>query len=158
MNLVHFLQKLALFSEFTDKEVEQVLDYSELNEIHADEEIFREGSPSQRFFIITKGEIAIYKSVGGGQKRNLTNLGPGTIFGELALFDDGPRSATACTTLPTNLMAFDVKKFRTLLENNSLLASKFQKQIIRTLCQRLRRTNEKLNHAVVWGFTAQIAG
>jgi CRP-like cAMP-binding protein len=157
LNLVHFLQKLTLFSEFTDKEVEQVLDYSQLHEIPGDEEVFREGGPSVRFFIVQEGEIAIYKSVGGGQRRILTNLGSGTIFGELALFDDEPRSATACSTSPTNLISFEVKLFRTFLENNPGIATKFQKKIIRTLCQRLRKTNEKLNHAVVWGFT-QIVG
>jgi RsiW-degrading membrane proteinase PrsW (M82 family) len=68
-------------------------------EYRAGECIFREGDRGKQFFLIKKGRIAFFKELEGGNRILLSELGPGSIFGEMALVSDRPRSATAeCLT------------------------------------------------------------
>lgn len=65
----------------------------------AGESIFKEGDRGGQFFLIKKGQIAFFKELDDGKRLQLSELGPGSIFGEMALVSDKPRSATAeCVT------------------------------------------------------------
>jgi CRP/FNR family transcriptional regulator, cyclic AMP receptor protein len=97
--------------------------------------IFREGDNALDLFVIKSGQVRI--QIGN---RTAAELAPETIFGEMALIDDEPRSATAIAATDVELVAVSEKQFLFLVSQTPYFALK----VMRTLAQRLRKTNKTL--------------
>jgi signal transduction histidine kinase len=98
------LARVPAFDGFVDGEIEELANGAELKEHGDGEIIFREGDAAEGVFLLLSGRVRIYCSSAAGSDFELTVLGPGSYFGELALFDGAPRSAsviaiTRATTL-----------------------------------------------------------
>ena len=74
--------------------------------------IAREGAPADKFFIVVEGEVEVVREIGG---EVLSRLGPGDLFGEIAIIRDRPRSATLRAVAPTRLLAMEHDTFRDLV-------------------------------------------
>jgi len=123
----------------------------------AGQEIFREGRPGAEMFIIEDGEVDISKLHGAVEKR-LSTLGPGDFFGEMALLEDRPRSATARARTDCKLLPIDASTFDQLLRDNPEIAIR----MMRKMSGRLRRYEEEearadvLAQAVIGGSRADL--
>lgn len=106
--------------------------------------IIKEGEPGKELFIIVKGKVNIVKE-SEGIKTALATLDEGDIFGEMALVDSRPRSATAEAVGDVTVRALDRGSFKSLLENNTNIAV----LVFDKLCQRLRAVNDELQRAIV---------
>jgi len=95
--------------------------------------VFREGDEAHELFVIKSGKVRI--QIGN---RTLTELGPDTIFGEMALIDSEPRSATAIAVTDVELVPVGEKQFLFLVSQTPYFALK----VMRVLVQRLRATNK----------------
>jgi CRP/FNR family transcriptional regulator, cyclic AMP receptor protein len=95
--------------------------------------VFREGDEADELFVIKSGKVRI--QIGN---RTLTELGPDTIFGEMALIDNEPRSATAIAVTDVELVPVGEKQFLFLVSQTPYVALK----VMRVLVQRLRATNK----------------
>ena len=104
-----------------------------------DESIFREGSIGGEFYIIQRGTVAIQKRFGESE-RELARLSASECFGEMALFDDAPRSASAVAASDATLLALERSRFSSLLMQRPEMAL----EVCRVLSWRLRDANEKL--------------
>ena len=85
------------------------------------ETLFLKDDPADAFYAIRRGEIRITAGTGAGRRMTLNVLGPGDIFGEIALFDGRPRSADAVAAEPAELFA--VRRRDMLEKATRLLAS-----------------------------------
>src|SRR5919202_2429763 len=81
-----------------------VIDYEKLE---AGQTLFQTGDPGEPLFLVHSGEIELYIKDTAGQKIVLTIARPGEMFGELALLDSGPRSATALALMDSGLLVLD---------------------------------------------------
>jgi CRP/FNR family cyclic AMP-dependent transcriptional regulator len=99
----------------------------------AGEIIFKEGDEADQLFAIKSGEIAIQLG-----NRTLAELSANSIFGEMALIDDAPRSATAVAKTDVELVAISEKQFLFLVSQTPFFALK----VMRVLARRLRATNK----------------
>jgi CRP/FNR family cyclic AMP-dependent transcriptional regulator len=95
--------------------------------------IFREGAEARELFVIKSGQVRI--QIGN---RTVTELGADSIFGEMALIDNEPRSATAVAVTDVELVAVSEKQFLFLVSQTPYFALK----VMRVLAQRLRATNK----------------
>ena len=95
--------------------------------------IFREGDEARDLFVIKSGEVRI--QIGN---RTITELGPDSIFGEMALIDNEPRSATAVAVTDVELVPVSEKQFLFLVSQTPYFALR----VMRVLAQRLRKTNK----------------
>jgi CRP/FNR family cyclic AMP-dependent transcriptional regulator len=95
--------------------------------------IFREGDEAHELFVIKSGQVRI--QIGN---RTLTELAADSIFGEMALIDNEPRSATAIAVTDVDLVAVSEKQFLFLVGQTPYFALK----VMRVLAQRLRATNK----------------
>lgn len=95
--------------------------------------IFREGDPANELFVIKSGQVRI--QIGN---RTVTELGQESIFGEMALIDSEPRSATATAITDVELVPVSEKQFLFLVSQTPYFALK----VMRVLAQRLRVTNK----------------
>jgi CRP/FNR family cyclic AMP-dependent transcriptional regulator len=99
----------------------------------AGEIIFKEGDEADQLFAIKSGEIAIQSG-----NRTLAELSANSIFGEMALIDDAPRSATAVAKTDVELVPISEKQFLFLVSQTPFFALK----VMRVLTRRLRATNK----------------
>jgi CRP/FNR family cyclic AMP-dependent transcriptional regulator len=115
--------------------------------------VFEEGDEGDRLFIILDGKVKISRAAGDGRENLLAVLGPAEMFGELSLFDPGPRTATASAVTDANLASLDHDDLRPLLLEQPGVAV----QLLRALAQRLRRTNEAMADLVFSDVPGRVA-
>ena len=96
--------------------------------------IFRRGDPGDCMYVVRSGRVDIV--VGDG---TVLQVGPGGAFGELALIDDGPRSAGAVAVEETSLVRVDARRFQFLVQQHPFFAL----AIMKLMAERLRGMNEK---------------
>jgi len=112
--------------------------FGNLKVLKQGEILFREGDPGEEMFLIKKGEIKITKKI-GDEDKVLAILKEGDFFGEMAIIDKAPRSATAIASTDTELIVVDREAFLKQVKENP-----FIEYVLETLTRRLRTTDEML--------------
>jgi CRP/FNR family transcriptional regulator, cyclic AMP receptor protein len=115
--------------------------------------VFNEGDAGDRLFVVLDGKVKISRTASDGRENLLTVLGPGEMFGELSLFDPGPRTATATAVTDSTLASLDHDDLRPLLLERPVVAV----HLLRALAQRLRRTNEAMADLVFSDVPGRVA-
>ena len=113
--------------------------------------IFQHGDPGDRMYIILSGKVRMSREIAGVGEEAIAVLGPGSVFGEMALLDEAPRSADARVHEPCRLLALPKDAFEDLLYLHKDLAYEVLWSIVRMLTQRLRETNDKVTFISVAG-------
>jgi CRP/FNR family transcriptional regulator, cyclic AMP receptor protein len=108
--------------------------------------LFEENDPGSRMFVIRSGKVRIFRRV-GGTEIVLAFLGPGDFFGEMALLENLPRSATAATVEPSRLVEVDAGTFEEMIRGNSEVAVR----LMRKLAARLRESDHRIESLLVEG-------
>jgi CRP-like cAMP-binding protein len=103
------------------------------------EVVFEEGDPGRALFVVVEGAVEITRATAQGLYV-LNTLGPGDAFGELALIDDSPRSATARVTTPGRLFILYKSDFDALIEGDARIAVVVMRNLSRLLAVYARRT------------------
>ncbi|MGA5535163.1 Crp/Fnr family transcriptional regulator [Mycolicibacterium nivoides] len=117
------------------------------------EVVFAEGEPGDTLYIITVGKVKIGRKSVDGRDSLITLMGPSDMFGELAIFDPGPRTSTvtALTELKTVVMSRSV--LRSWIADRPEIAE----QLLRVLARRLRRTNDNLSDLIFTDVPGRVA-
>jgi CRP/FNR family cyclic AMP-dependent transcriptional regulator len=113
--------------------------------------LFREGDRGEEMFIIQSGKVKISKKIRGVEK-TLATLEKGEFFGEMAILNDKPRSASAETIEDSDMLVIDRKTFETLLRSNVEIAIRF----IKRLADRLRETNDQMEALMIRDNTSRL--
>lgn len=106
------------------------------------EYIFREGDPGNEMYIVQNGEVEIV-ALSHGEAHRLAILEEGDFFGEMAILEDLPRTASARAHTPCSLLEIDEGTFNQLIRHNPEISIR----MLRKLCHRLRKTNPALLEA-----------
>jgi CRP-like cAMP-binding protein len=113
----------------------------------AGETVFHEGDPGKGLFVVLEGEVEVVRQVpaaaGAPGEVRLATFGPGASFGELALIDDQPRSATARVTAPTRLLILYRTHFEGLVEGDRAIALAVTRNLLRLLASYVRTTTAR---------------
>ena len=121
-------------------------------EVHAvGTKIFQHGDAGDKLYLILEGKVRISRDVPGMGEEALAVLGPGQVFGEMALLDESPRSADARVHERCRLLAIPKDGFDDLLFLHKDLAYEVLWSIVRLLLARLRETNDKLTFLSISG-------
>jgi CRP/FNR family transcriptional regulator, cyclic AMP receptor protein len=131
------LKGLTLFKGLTTRELRELDELLHERSYHKDEVIFDEGDAGLGLFIVVSGRVKILSSH-AGLKHLSPEFGRGDFFGELALFDEAPRTARAAAIEPTSVVALFRTEFFSLLERDRGIASKILYELSRTVCRRSR--------------------
>ena len=137
---VEDLTKYPFFSTFTFEEMSLLLFCAEKVNVRKNEEIFKEGDTGKYFYAIVSGTVDVRREKSG---KTLATFTTGDVFGEMAVLDNNPRSATALATKDTEMFAFDGRR---LLEDFPHLSVKLLTYLSRELCKRLRETDLMIDH------------
>jgi CRP-like cAMP-binding protein len=134
------LKSISFFADMSDHDLQQIAEITEEKTYEKGQAIIEERTSAERFFIIYKGKIEITKQFEDGDEFVLAVHSDGDFFGEMALLDEGPRSATARAVAPTTVLEITRSNFETLLYKAPVVAY----HIIRELSSRLRETGALL--------------
>lgn len=121
-----------------------LISISKEKRVKKDEMVFKEGAVGDAFYLIVLGSIRISTIIPGVGEEALTILREGEYFGEMALIDDAPRSASAIANEDTLLLLIEKDNFRNLLAKETGIAYKLLWVFTKTLSARLRKTDEQL--------------
>src|SRR5947209_5335342 len=112
------LRGVSLFRDLPEPELEMLADSFLHRRYGRNELIFSQGDPGDGLYIIAVGQVSIGRAGPTGNEVIISMLDAGDYFGELALFDGEPRSATAITATEATLLFLPRSAFRTFLENH----------------------------------------
>lgn len=115
------LARVPLFRELPEDLLAALADRSEFVEVEADAPVAALGEPGPGVFVVVDGEVQLVQPAGAGEVE-LSRLGPGEVFGELALLNRLPRSTTVRATRPTLLLHLAREAFREVVEASPTLA------------------------------------
>jgi CRP-like cAMP-binding protein len=141
-DIKELLHNIPLFEQLTDRELSGIERILHERIYNPDEEIFRQGEPGVAMFIIRNGSVLIQMGKNG---KTLAELHEGEFFGELALLDDSPRSASAKANSESKILAFSQPDLFSLMERNPHLGLKIILALARIIGERLKRMNEQIH-------------
>jgi CRP-like cAMP-binding protein len=138
------LKNVLILKHLSDSGLKELAAVAEEREYGPGSTIFAEKSERDSLFIILSGRVRISKATHAGEQKSIATLGAGGFFGEMALFDEYFRSATA--TAVGNVRALEISKeaFMKFLSSDAAAASKLMLEIMRTVAPRIRQTNREL--------------
>ena len=143
-HVVELLKKIALFETLSSDELERIAALAQEETHPKGTQLFAEGDPGDALYMINEGQVRIAKIIPGIGEEALAILEPGSFFGEMALLDDGARSAHAIVHKDCNLLKIERDQFDSLLFVDKELAYQVLTGITRVLAVRLRETNAKI--------------
>ena len=117
--IVELLGRVPLFSELSPDELDQVAQVAIPRTFPGDTRVFHEGDAGDACYIVSAGSCRVTRQHSDGRTITLATLGPGTIFGELAMFDGERRSASVEAAENTELLALPASDMRTLIRDHS---------------------------------------
>lgn len=147
------LRNHQLFREFDAKTIEQLAVHASKRSIPRGSVIFAKGDEGTGLFGVLAGAVKISLLSAEGRELVIALIGPGEIFGEIALLDGRPRSADATAQTNCELLAIERRDFLQFLHDHPDAALK----IIEELCSRLRRTTDQIEDAIFLNLQARLA-
>lgn len=131
------LRRVPLLTGLGRREFEEVGRLVEEIDVPAGKVLMREGDIGREFFVLVAGSVSIER--GGTVVRS---MGPGDFFGEIALLDEGPRTATATTTAPSKLLVLAHREFHSLMDRYPAIRT----CVLEALAKRIRQNEPDGTH------------
>lgn len=141
------LRRIKIFAGMDDAQIARFIQFLEVVKAQQFKEIVRQGDPGDAMFLILDGEVRVRMMI-GGKESILTVLGPGEFFGEIALFDHGPRSADVVANMETTLLRVTAAAFQKMAQDAPDLATPFLLAMGKTLTQRIRADNKRYRDSI----------
>jgi len=141
---IELLRQVSIFKDLDDGELARVAEVCRNQEFVSGEYIFKEGEHGNRLYLIVEGEVRISRTIPGSGEEALAVLKPGSLFGEMAVFDRSERSTDAISNGGTKCLTIARSDFELLLDFNREIAYKVLWACVRLLSTRLRSTNDSL--------------
>ena len=127
MDRLAVFRPMTLFAGLADSELEALTHDLLRRRFREGEAIFQQGDPGQMLYLVESGQVRIYVQDEEGQETSVTLCGPGDMFGELAVIDGLPRSASAVAMDNTVVSILSRDRFRLHMRNSPQLALNFMK-------------------------------
>jgi CRP/FNR family cyclic AMP-dependent transcriptional regulator len=131
MDTVNFLSKVPLFQSLNKKQLEQLASWMVKREFGAGQTIVEQGKGGEGFFVIASGKAEATRERADGSKIVVNQFGPTDYFGELALLDDGIRTATVVAKEKVDCLVLVRWDFLAKLETNADMAVKILQELAR---------------------------
>jgi len=150
-DIFDMLKKVPIFQDLGRREFNKIESILHRRNWNADEGIINEGDPGVGMYIIVAGEVRITQVGEDGVQQQLATLTGGDFFGEQALLDESPRTASAYANEPCRIIGFFRPDLLELIESNPRLGLKIVMRLSQMISVRLRHTNRLLKEARMRG-------
>lgn len=144
------IQGSVMLRDLSDDDLQTLAALCETRQMGEGTTIFIENMPGEALFLIRKGIVRISKMFAEGDEKTLVVLGPEDIFGEMAIIDGLPRSATARVAEDAELISLKKKDFETLSKKSPDLALKMVMNIVKVFSKRIREADDEYRDMLLW--------
>lgn len=127
---LELIRRVPLFEQCGGRDIEKIGQLADEVDVPAGKVLMKEGASAREFFAVIDGSMRVEQN-----GREIARLGPGDFFGEIALVDGGPRTATVTAEVASRLLVVGHREFHSLLEQNPGI----QLQVLQALAKRVRR-------------------
>jgi hypothetical protein len=141
------LRRIKIFAGMDDAQLERFIGYMEIAKARQFAELVKTGDPGDAMYLVLEGEVRV-RMIIAGKETILAVLGPGEFFGEIALFDHGPRSADVVANQDSTLLKISAGDFQRLANQAPDLATPFLLAMGKTLTQRIRADNKRYRETI----------
>ncbi len=131
------IARISIFSKLNQPDVEELTKIISAKKYGPAAAVFFQGDPSDSLYMLLTGSVKVTQASEDGREKILDILGPGEIFGEFAMLDGHPRSATVTTCEPTELATISHRDFRNFVASRPEILWK----VLQALCERVRKTS-----------------
>lgn len=131
------LHRIPLFSAFDRRKLERLGMLADYVDVPGGRCLMAQGDSGNELFVIVSGKVVVDRD-----GRRLNTLGPGDFFGEIALLDGGPRTATVTAEEPSRLLVLTHREFHSMMEEFPEVAS----EVMNALAHRIRRLEPDQPH------------
>jgi hypothetical protein len=144
------LRRVKVLAELDNDQIVEFAKFMRVHRAKQWDEIVKQNDDGDAMYLVLDGELRVRLMIEGREKI-LTTLGAGEFFGEVALFDRGPRSADVVANMDSTLLKISAASFERLLKEAPHLAAPFLFAVGKTLVARIRADNKRYRDTVVFG-------
>ena len=149
------LRRVKVLAGFSDAQLDHFAQFTELQQVPQWTVVVKQGEQGDTMYLILEGELRV-RLVVGGKETILATLGPGEFFGDMALFDHGPRSADVVANVDSAVLKIVAADFARLTEEAPDLAAPFLLAASKTLAARIRADNKRLRDSASFSSAARM--
>jgi CRP-like cAMP-binding protein len=153
ITLFEALARCDLFAELSPAACGELAGRMRAQALQARDQLFQSGDVGSHFFVVLHGALKVTDNTADGAEVVLSVLGPGMSFGEIALIDGGPRSASVHAIAPSRVASLDRAAFAALLDQVPGLKD----QVMRALCRRIRQLTGRVEQLARMDVSARLA-
>jgi len=147
------LGSVELFGEMLEEEIDDLTTLAQIKKLSKDTTIFHAGDPADAVFVVASGRVKVVITSSDGKEFILTVLGAGQVFGEMALLESAPRSASVVTLSAVEVLVISRSDFQRLLDSNPRISQR----LMAILSRRLRRANAKMESLAYMDVAGRLA-
>jgi CRP-like cAMP-binding protein len=147
------LASVELFGEMIEEEIDDLTALAQIKKLPKDTTVFHAGDPADAVFVVASGRVKVVITSSDGKEFILTVLGAGQVFGEMALLESAPRSASVVTLSAVEVLVINRVDFQRLLESNPRISLR----LMAILSRRLRRANSKMESLAYMDVAGRLA-
>ena len=147
------LASVRIFQHLGQDDLKKIQKIAKLKKVAASTVVFFEGNRADAFFIVLSGSLKVFQTAKDGRVKVLSTMGPGETFGELAMLDGHPRSASVETVAESELLVIARKDFRDLATATPGILW----GVLESMCARLRAQNDSELEAAFQGTQYRVA-
>jgi CRP/FNR family transcriptional regulator len=141
----NMLRRIKILGHLKDSQLAHLCDFIEMHQAEAHSILFRQGDIGDAMYLVLSGELRA-RVINGGNESILATFRTGDFFGDMALFDNGPRSADVVSSTESTLLKISAANFFRLIREAPALATPFLQATVRTLSSRIRADNKRITH------------
>lgn len=147
------LRRVKILAELNDRQLQHFLEFMEVHQVRQWTGIVKQGDHGDAMYLVLEGELRVRMMI-SGKESILVTLQAGEFFGEISLFDHGPRSADVIANTDAVLLKITSTAFEEMIKNGPSLAAPILFAIGKTLTARIRADNKRYRDSVNFARTA----
>jgi hypothetical protein len=148
------LRRVKILADMTEQQLGRFAQMMEVMNVKQWAEVVKQGSTGDAMYLLLDGEVRVRIMI-GDKETIFATLSSGEFFGEMSLFDQGPRSADVIANKDTTLLRISAPNFQRLIGESPDLATPFLLGIGKTLSARIRADDKRYRDSIVWARAAR---
>jgi hypothetical protein len=150
------LRRIKIFAEMDEPLLASFLQYMDVVKFLPNAVVFHAGDHADAMFLVIQGEVRA-RAIIGGRESTLSIMGVGECFGELAVLDEGPRSADVVANVESVLLKISGPALKRLFQEAPALAAPFLLALNKTITSRVRNLTKRYEDSILFARTANQA-
>ena len=149
---VTLLRNISIFSRLDEQDLQIIAQHSQFSTYQKGDIIFSEGSTGNELYLVRDGEVLITKLTVDGEERDIARFIHGEAFGEMDLFENATRTATARAEKDSTLLVFPMrgKRLIDIMQGNSDIFARILNELLSIIAGRIRHTNKLISEKTQW--------